>query len=53
MLWRNWATRGLRRKVATLPTARKAYQDFFELWKNADATVPFVAEARQEYDKLK
>jgi tetratricopeptide (TPR) repeat protein len=34
-------------------TARKAYQDFFELWKNADATVPFVAEARQEYDKLK
>ncbi len=33
--------------------ARKAYQDFFELWKNADATVPFVAEARQEYDKLK
>jgi tetratricopeptide (TPR) repeat protein len=34
-------------------TARKAYQDFFDLWKNADATVPFVAEARQEYDKLK
>ena len=34
-------------------TARKAYQDFFELWKNADVTVPFVAEARQEYDKLK
>ncbi|HEX6188515.1 MAG TPA: tetratricopeptide repeat protein, partial [Pyrinomonadaceae bacterium] len=33
--------------------ARKAYQDFFELWKNADATVPFIAEARQEYDKLK
>ncbi|HEV2903978.1 MAG TPA: hypothetical protein VGW32_02975, partial [Pyrinomonadaceae bacterium] len=33
--------------------ARKAYQDFFELWKNADATVPFVAEARQEYEKLK
>ncbi|MFZ0751645.1 MAG: hypothetical protein WAM70_19955, partial [Pyrinomonadaceae bacterium] len=33
--------------------ARKTYQDFFDLWKNADATVPFVAEARQEYDKLK
>jgi serine/threonine protein kinase/tetratricopeptide (TPR) repeat protein len=33
--------------------ARKAYQDFFDLWKNADATVPFLAEARQEYDKLK
>jgi ATP/maltotriose-dependent transcriptional regulator MalT len=34
-------------------TARKAYQDFFDLWKNADVTLPFVAEARQEYDKLK
>ena len=33
--------------------ARKAYQDFLDLWKNADTTVPFVAEARQEYDKLK
>ena len=33
--------------------ARKAYQDFFDLWKNADATLPLVAEARQEYDKLK
>ena len=33
--------------------ARKAYQDFLDLWKNADATVPFLAEARQEYDKLK
>ena len=34
-------------------TARKAYHDFFELWKNADATVPFIAEARKEYEKLK
>jgi eukaryotic-like serine/threonine-protein kinase len=34
-------------------TARKAYQDFFELWKNADATLPILAEARQEYEKLK
>ena len=33
--------------------ARKAYQDFFDLWKNADATLPFIAEARREYDKLK
>ncbi|HEY5838524.1 MAG TPA: hypothetical protein VIT19_05765, partial [Pyrinomonadaceae bacterium] len=34
-------------------TARKAYQDFFYLWKDADATLPVIAEARQEYDKLK
>ena len=34
-------------------TARKAYQDFFELWKEADSALPFMAEARQEYDKLK
>jgi len=34
-------------------TARKAYQDFFQLWKDADPSLPFVAEAHQEYDKLK
>jgi serine/threonine protein kinase/Flp pilus assembly protein TadD len=34
-------------------TARKAYQDFFELWKEADPTLPFLAEAHHEYDELK
>jgi serine/threonine protein kinase/tetratricopeptide (TPR) repeat protein len=33
--------------------ARKAYQDFFELWKNADANLQILTEARQEYEKLK
>ena len=33
--------------------ARKAYQDFFALWKDADATIPLLVAARQEYDKLK
>ena len=33
--------------------ARKAYQDFFALWKDADATIPILAAARQEYEKLK
>ena len=33
--------------------ARKAYQDFFALWKDADANVPLLIEARKEYDKLK
>ena len=32
--------------------ARKAYQDFFELWKDADADSPFLAEARKEYAKI-
>ncbi|HVS81321.1 MAG TPA: protein kinase [Pyrinomonadaceae bacterium] len=33
--------------------ARKAYQDFFALWKDADATIPLLVAARLEYDKLK
>ena len=33
--------------------ARKAYQDFFGLWKDADVSLPMLAEAHQEYDKLK
>jgi tetratricopeptide (TPR) repeat protein len=34
-------------------TARKAYQDFLALWKDADQTIPILVAARQEYDKLK
>lgn len=34
-------------------TARKAYQDFFALWKDADATLPALVAARAEYEKLK
>jgi serine/threonine protein kinase/Flp pilus assembly protein TadD len=33
--------------------ARKTYQDFFALWKDADATIPILVAARLEYDKLK
>jgi serine/threonine protein kinase/tetratricopeptide (TPR) repeat protein len=33
--------------------ARKAYQDFLILWKDADASLPAVVAARAEYDKLK
>ena len=33
--------------------ARKAYQDFFALWKDADSDVPVLIEARKEYEKLK
>jgi serine/threonine protein kinase/Flp pilus assembly protein TadD len=34
-------------------TARKAYQDFLALWKDADANLPALLAARQEYEKVK
>ena len=33
--------------------ARKAYQDFFALWKDADPDVPVLIEAKKEVEKLK
>ncbi|MEP6743036.1 MAG: protein kinase [bacterium] len=33
--------------------ARKAYQDFFALWKDADADLPVLIEAKKEYESLK
>jgi tetratricopeptide (TPR) repeat protein len=33
--------------------ARKAYQDFFALWKDADPDLPVLAEARKEYEALR
>ena len=32
--------------------ARKAFQDFFELWKDADSDIPILQQARAEYIKL-
>jgi tetratricopeptide (TPR) repeat protein len=32
--------------------ARRAYQDFFELWKDADSDVPFLKQAKAEYAQL-
>jgi serine/threonine protein kinase/predicted Zn-dependent protease len=32
--------------------ARKAYQDFLALWKDADAGIPILQQARREYEKL-
>jgi ATP/maltotriose-dependent transcriptional regulator MalT len=31
---------------------RKAYQDFFAIWKDADADLPILIEARREYRRL-
>lgn len=33
--------------------ARKYYQDFFALWKDADADIPILVEAKKEYERLK
>jgi eukaryotic-like serine/threonine-protein kinase len=33
--------------------ARKSYQDFFALWKEADPDVPIVRQASAEYEKLR
>src|SRR5258705_14012581 len=33
--------------------ARRAYQDFFALWKDADPENPVLIEAKREYEKLK
>jgi serine/threonine protein kinase/predicted Zn-dependent protease len=33
--------------------SRQAYQNFFALWKDADADIPILIEAKQEYARLK
>ena len=32
--------------------ARKAYEEAFQIWKDADADLPLLVEARQEYARL-
>ena len=34
-------------------SSRKAYQDFFALWNDADPDIPILKEAKAEYEKLK
>jgi serine/threonine protein kinase/tetratricopeptide (TPR) repeat protein len=33
--------------------ARKAYQDFFALWKDADPDIPILQQAKREYENVK
>ena len=33
--------------------AKKAFQDFFELWKDADREVPILQQAKAEYAALR
>ena len=35
------------------PAARRSYQDFLSLWKQADADLVLLKQAQAEYDKLK
>ena len=50
------ATVGLARAVALsgdAARARKAYEDFFALWRDADSELPILIEAKNEYAKTK
>ena len=38
--------------AGNLPLARQAYQDFFTMWKDADATIPILIQARREFTNL-
>ncbi|HSE31439.1 MAG TPA: protein kinase [Pyrinomonadaceae bacterium] len=52
---RSLAYLGLARAAAMsgdTAASRKAYQDFFALWKEADANLAPLVEARKEYEKL-
>ncbi len=45
---------GLARAAAlggNMVTSRKAYQDFFALWKDADGDIPILNQARREYEQ--
>ena len=35
------------------PKAKKAFEDFFELWKDADTDIPILQQAKAEYAKLR
>jgi DNA-binding winged helix-turn-helix (wHTH) protein/tetratricopeptide (TPR) repeat protein len=35
-----------------IPRSKRAYQDFLALWKDADADIPILKQAKQEYSKL-
>jgi hypothetical protein len=45
-LARTWTTAG------DVAKGRRAYEELFRLWKDADAKLPLVSEARAEYARL-
>ena len=55
MLW-SLAHLGLARAAALnndVAQSRRAYEQFFALWGNADAEVPLLIEAKKEYEQVK
>ena len=53
--WGALARLGLARAYALkgdTPKAHGAYQDFLTLWKDADADIPILKQAKVEYAKL-
>ena len=46
ILWRAYAM------TSDMAKARTAYQNFFAVWKDADADIPILKQARAEYAKL-
>ena len=56
-LMRNWHTSAGLARAAVLSgdaaNAREAYQEFFEVWKDADADIPIFIEARSDHETLK
>jgi len=53
--WHVMGTLGVGRSTAMLgdaAAARRAYQDFFAAWKDADADLALMTEAKAEYSKL-
>jgi len=54
--WGPLARLGLARAYALqddTAKARAVYQDFLGMWKDADADLPILTQAKQEYAKLK
>ena len=39
-------------RAGDFPAARQSYESFFDIWKNADADVPILKQARTEYAAL-
>jgi tetratricopeptide (TPR) repeat protein len=48
-----WAMRGrVYSRLGQNEEARKSYQKFFDIWKNADPDIPLLVQAREEFAKL-
>ncbi len=43
---------GVSQITGEVAKSRKAYQDFFALWKDADPDIPILKQAKAEYAKL-